>query len=154
MLSLFSLTVPHPMDRSTPGFPVSLTISQSLPKFISIELVMPFNRWCQFLDPRSSPGPLRWEHRALALDHQGNPWVLHLCMVPSVWKRAALRHQRYTVERQGGTLRLVLEATVFTLPSLDAYTQGSWPPCCEDPQASLQRGPRGKKLRPPASCEQ
>ena len=34
------LTLPDPMDCSTPGFPVSLTISQSKPKFMSIELVM------------------------------------------------------------------------------------------------------------------
>ena len=37
------LTLCHPMDYSTPGFPV-LSISQSLLKHVSIESVMPSNR--------------------------------------------------------------------------------------------------------------
>ena len=49
MLLLFSHQVISDffMDCSTPGFPV-LTISQSLPKFMSIESVMPSNHFILF----------------------------------------------------------------------------------------------------------
>ena len=37
-------TLCDPMNRSMPGHPLSITNSQSLPKLMSIELVMPSNR--------------------------------------------------------------------------------------------------------------
>ena len=43
-------TLCDPTDRSMPGFSV-LTISQSLPKFMSSELVMPFNHFAVTLFP-------------------------------------------------------------------------------------------------------
>ena len=86
-VSKLCLTLPDPVDCSTPGFPVSLSISQSLPKFMSIELVMPFNQWCQFLDPRSNPGPQPWKHRVLATGPPGKSLGIYIFVCSPPYER-------------------------------------------------------------------
>ena len=78
-LPLFSLQVVSDSSQSRGLQHTRLPcLSLHLPEFaqfMSTELVMPFNQWCQFLDPRSNPGPQPWKHRVLATGPPGKPWV-------------------------------------------------------------------------------